>query len=52
MGAKHNLPSLENTMMDSPDWDKFYGGGGVAGGGGEVGKQFLIVLILCVPRCS
>ena len=42
MGAKHNLPSLKNAVMDSPDQEYFYGGVGVVGG---VGKQFLIVLI-------
>ena len=35
MGAKDNLPSLENTVMDSPDRENFDGGGG---GGGGVGK--------------
>ena len=25
MGAKHNLPSLENAMMDSPDRENFDG---------------------------
>ena len=32
MGAKHNLPSLENVIMDSPDREHFDGGvGGVVG---------------------
>ena len=41
MGAKHNLPSLENAVMDSPDRENF--DGGIVGG--VVGEQFLIVLI-------
>ena len=28
MGAKHNLPSLENVVMDSPDVKKRDRGGG------------------------
>ena len=34
MGAKHNLPSLENTVMNSADQENFYGGG--VGGVGVV----------------
>ena len=43
MGAKHNLPSLENAVMDSSVQENFDGGVGVVGV--VVGKQFLIVLI-------
>ena len=39
MGAKHNLPSLENAVMDLPNQENFDRVVGV------VGKQFLIVLI-------
>ena len=45
MGAKHNLPSLKNAVMDSPNWENFDRGGG---GGGVVVvevKGFFIVLI-------
>ena len=45
MGAKHNLPSLENTMIDSPNGEQFYGVVGVVV---VVGKQFLIVLMIPV----
>ena len=44
MGAKHNIPSLENAMMDSPDLEHFDGVGvGVVVVVG--GKLFLIVLV-------
>ena len=43
MGAKQNLPSLKNAVMDSPDQENFNGGVGVVVVGG--GKQFLIVLM-------
>ena len=38
MGAKHNLPSLENAVMDSPDRENFDGGVVGVGGVGGVGK--------------
>ena len=42
MGAKHNLPSLENAIMNSADQENFDGGG--VGGVGVVvlGKFFLL----------